>query len=48
MYTHLDVDDGEAEALRDFPVREPFDVAQHHDGAVVCGQLLNGVAEHHP
>ena len=48
MYTHLDVDGCEAEALRDFLVRESLDVAQHHDGAVVGGQFVESGAEHHP
>jgi len=48
MHTRRDIVDGEVEDRRDVPRREPLDVAQQHDGAVVGGQLLDGGAEHYP
>ena len=48
MHTRPGVDDGEAEGPGDFLVREPVDVSQKHDGAVVGGQFRDGAAEYHP
>ena len=48
MHARLHVENGEAEGIADFLVRESLDVAQQHHRAVVGGQLLDGGAERHP
>ena len=48
MHTRRDIVDGEVEDRRDVPRREPLDVAQQHDCAVVGGQFIDGGTEHYP